>query len=131
MPGHIPFLPGLAKTYTVGLLAICWSVWSARNRATFERKWINTPFEIVFTTCAFLKYCASLHKPEMMNMVKHGVEMPKVNASQMLLLCGPPVPGTGDRDDLLVACELFCLFGKATGLENNILKSEVDPIACH
>ena len=47
------FLPGLDKIYTVGLAAICWAIWLARNRATFELKWINSPFEIVFTACAF------------------------------------------------------------------------------
>lgn len=49
------FLLGLDKIHTIGLAALCWAIWLARNRATSEHKWINTPFEIVFTTCAFLK----------------------------------------------------------------------------
>ena len=93
------FLPGFDKLYTVGLAAICWAIWLARNSATFERKWINTPFEVVFTSCAFLNYWAGLQKPGMMEVVKKGAEMLKENASQMLLLCGPPSLDEDERKD--------------------------------
>ncbi|XBI06126.1 hypothetical protein VPH35_134178 [Triticum aestivum] len=92
------FLPGLDKIYTVGLAAICCAIWLARNRATFELKWINSPFEIVFTACAFLMYWAGLQKPEIGEMVKKGAEMLKENTTQMLLLCGPPIPTRDGRD---------------------------------
>ncbi|XBH97563.1 hypothetical protein VPH35_127217 [Triticum aestivum] len=93
------FLPGFEKIYTVGLAAICWAIWLARNRATFERKWINSPFEIVFTACAFLIYWAGLQKPGMEEMVKKGAEMLKANSTQMMLLCGPPpAPNMDGRD---------------------------------
>ncbi|KAI4986167.1 hypothetical protein ZWY2020_018797 [Hordeum vulgare] len=86
------FLPVCNDVYTVGLDAICWAMWLARNHATFEKKWINNPFEIVFTACAFIQYWAGLQKPEMGEVIKKGAEMLKENASQMLLLCGPPMP---------------------------------------
>lgn len=94
------FLPDHEKLYTVGLAAIYWAIWLARNRATFELKWINTPFEIVYTTCAFLMYWAGLQKPDMMDVVRKGAELLKENASQMLLPCGPPVPDKGDREEV-------------------------------
>uniref|UniRef100_A0A8I6WUD9 Reverse transcriptase zinc-binding domain-containing protein n=1 Tax=Hordeum vulgare subsp. vulgare TaxID=112509 RepID=A0A8I6WUD9_HORVV len=93
------FLPGFSDVYTVGLAAICSAIWLARNRATFEKKWINTSFEIVFTTCAFLKYWAGLQKPVMMEVVKKGADMLKENAPHMLLLCGPPLPESTEQDD--------------------------------
>lgn len=54
------FLSGFDKLCTVGLAPICWAIWLARNRATFEFKWINSPFEIVFTACTFMIYWAGL-----------------------------------------------------------------------
>uniref|UniRef100_A0A8I6Y7B1 Uncharacterized protein n=1 Tax=Hordeum vulgare subsp. vulgare TaxID=112509 RepID=A0A8I6Y7B1_HORVV len=95
----IRFLPGFCDVYTVGLAAICWAICLARNRATFEKKWINTPFEIVFTACTFLKYWAGLQNPVMMEVVKKGAEMLKENASHMLLLCGPPLPESTEQAD--------------------------------
>ena len=50
------FLPGKKSFYTVGLAATCWAIWLACNRATFEKKQIKTPFEIVFSMCSFLLY---------------------------------------------------------------------------
>lgn len=92
--GFIEFLQILfILLFTVGLQQFCWTIWLARNQATFERKWINTAFEIVFTACAFLIYWAGLQKPDMMGVIKHGAELLKENASQMLLLCGPLWPG--------------------------------------
>ncbi|KAI4983198.1 hypothetical protein ZWY2020_023690 [Hordeum vulgare] len=93
------FLPGFNEVHTVGLTTIYWEIWLARNRATFEKKWINTPFEIVFTACAFIKYWAGLQKPGMIEETKKGAEMPKENASQMLLLCGPPMSETSEQAD--------------------------------
>ncbi|KAI4997425.1 hypothetical protein ZWY2020_052767 [Hordeum vulgare] len=93
------FLPSCDNTYTVGLATICWAIWLARNHATFEKKWINNPFEIVFTACSFMKYWAGLQKPEMVEVIKKGADMLKVNASQMLLLCGPPTQDFREEDD--------------------------------
>uniref|UniRef100_A0A8I7BAQ9 Uncharacterized protein n=1 Tax=Hordeum vulgare subsp. vulgare TaxID=112509 RepID=A0A8I7BAQ9_HORVV len=91
------FLPDFSEIYIVGLTTICCAVWLARNHATFEKKWINATFEIVFTACAFLKYWAGLQKPGMIEVTKKGAEMLKENASQMLLLCGPPMPEANDH----------------------------------
>lgn len=45
------FLPGDEIFYTVGLAAVIWVIWLARNRATFEFNMIKSPFEIVFFCC--------------------------------------------------------------------------------
>ncbi|KAE8781953.1 hypothetical protein D1007_44697 [Hordeum vulgare] len=38
-------------------------------------------------------------KPELAEVMKKGAEMLKANASQMLLLCGPPMPEPSDQDE--------------------------------
>uniref|UniRef100_A0A8I7B2L2 Uncharacterized protein n=1 Tax=Hordeum vulgare subsp. vulgare TaxID=112509 RepID=A0A8I7B2L2_HORVV len=93
------FLPSCPEAYTIGLAAICWAIWLARNRATFDRKWINNSFEIVFTACAFILYWTGLQKLEMAEVMKKGAEVLKTNASQMLLLCGPPMPDSNKQDE--------------------------------
>src|SRR4051812_21319998 len=40
------FLPNLKRFYTIGLPAVVWAIWLARNRATFENENIQTPFDI-------------------------------------------------------------------------------------
>ncbi|KAE8781829.1 hypothetical protein D1007_44845 [Hordeum vulgare] len=93
------FLTDCNEIYTVGLTKICWSLWLARNRATFEKKWTNTPFEIVFTASVFIQYWAGLQKPGMAEVTKKGAEMLKGNALQMLLLCEPPMPESSEHAD--------------------------------
>uniref|UniRef100_A0A8I6Y990 Uncharacterized protein n=1 Tax=Hordeum vulgare subsp. vulgare TaxID=112509 RepID=A0A8I6Y990_HORVV len=88
--GYMLFLPGLCKIYTVGLAAVCWSIWLTRNRATFEKKLIKTPFEIAFTTSAFMDYWVGMQKPEMADNIKKGAQLLKKSAAQMLRLCEPP-----------------------------------------
>ena len=112
------FLPGFEKIYTVGLAAICWAIWLARKRATLECKWINSPFEIVFTACAFLMYWAGLQKPELEEIVKKGAEMLKENTTHMILLCGPPAPNIDGRDwswRWMTVCARHRLLGYAAG----------------
>uniref|UniRef100_A0A8I6WM13 Reverse transcriptase zinc-binding domain-containing protein n=1 Tax=Hordeum vulgare subsp. vulgare TaxID=112509 RepID=A0A8I6WM13_HORVV len=93
------FLPGFYEIYTVGLAAVCWSIWLARNRATFEKKFINTPFEIAFTTSAFLDYWTGMQKPEMTDNVKKGAQLLKRSAAQMLHLCEPSRAEATERDE--------------------------------
>lgn len=39
---------------------ICWTIWLARKKATFEKKMIKSPFKIVFAACSILVYWAGL-----------------------------------------------------------------------
>lgn len=39
--------------YTVGLAAMCWLIWKARNSVRFEGKRVKSPTEIVCMVCFF------------------------------------------------------------------------------
>jgi hypothetical protein len=54
------FLPGGESFYMVGLAAVCWSIWTVRNKVTFEKHVVRSPVEAVFTVCSFLLYWAGL-----------------------------------------------------------------------
>ncbi|XBI49900.1 hypothetical protein VPH35_113383 [Triticum aestivum] len=83
------FLPGKETFYTVGLAATCWAIWLARNRATFEKKQIKTPFEIVFSLCSFLLYWTGLQKGEAAGELRAGAEMIRNGMLQLMKLCDP------------------------------------------
>ena len=82
------FLPGKQKFYTVGLAAVCWAIWLARNRATFEKKQIKTPFEIVFSLCSFLLYWPGLQQGEDAKELRTGAEMIRASTMQLMKMCG-------------------------------------------
>ena len=56
------FFPEGEVFYTMGIAAICWAIWTCRNRATFEFIPLKSPFECTFSTCALLCYWAGLMK---------------------------------------------------------------------
>ncbi|KAF7035370.1 hypothetical protein CFC21_046261 [Triticum aestivum] len=82
------FLPGKQTFYTVGLAATCWAIWLARNRATFEKKQIKTPFEIVFSLCSFLLYWTWLQQGEDAKELRTGAEMIRASTMQLMKMCG-------------------------------------------
>ncbi|XBI17682.1 hypothetical protein VPH35_059667 [Triticum aestivum] len=81
------FLPRKETFYTVGLAATCWAIWLTRNRATFEKKQIKTPFEIVFSLCSFLLYWTGLRKGEAVGELRAGAEMIRTSTMQLMRLC--------------------------------------------
>ena len=81
------FLPDGQKYYTVGLAAACWAIWLARNRATFEKKLIKTPFEIVFFMCSFLLYWTGLQEEEGAKELRSGAEMIRSSMMRMMEMC--------------------------------------------
>ncbi|XBH74813.1 hypothetical protein VPH35_101691 [Triticum aestivum] len=82
------FLPGKQTFYTVGLAATCWAIWLARNRATFEKKQIKTPFEILFSLCSFLLYWTELQQGEDAKELRAGAEMIRASTMQLMKMCG-------------------------------------------
>ncbi|KAF7001427.1 hypothetical protein CFC21_017101 [Triticum aestivum] len=81
------FLPYGKKYYTVGLAAVCWAIWLARNQATFEKKQIKTPFEIVFSVCSFLLYWAGLQQGDGVKELRSGAAMVRSSTMSMMKMC--------------------------------------------
>jgi hypothetical protein len=55
------FIPASRNTQIAGLAAICWAIWKIRNKACFENKLINTPFDLISYAVVFTNYWAGLH----------------------------------------------------------------------
>ena len=55
------FWPGGGKFYPLMIAAVCWSLWTTRNKMTFDKYKLRNPISIVFTACAFLTYWAGLY----------------------------------------------------------------------
>uniref|UniRef100_A0A453DET1 Uncharacterized protein n=1 Tax=Aegilops tauschii subsp. strangulata TaxID=200361 RepID=A0A453DET1_AEGTS len=73
--------------YTVALGAVTWAIWLARNRATFEKKMIKSPFEIVFTAVSFLLYWAGLQAGEDVKQLRAGAQMIRNGTMLMMRAC--------------------------------------------
>jgi hypothetical protein len=48
----------------VGLAAICWTMWIARDKACFEAKITKSSTEVLCSTSALISYWAGLQKKE-------------------------------------------------------------------
>jgi hypothetical protein len=57
-------LPGGDAVYMLGLAAICWAIWKARNRACFEKKLIRNHNEVIFSAYLFMHFWVGLFKGE-------------------------------------------------------------------
>jgi hypothetical protein len=68
------YMPKNSKFYMVGLAAICWAIWQARNNVCFERKKIRSPTEIICSASSLLKYWAGLQKGEEKEMLEAGAD---------------------------------------------------------
>lgn len=55
-------IPRFQHFHMVGLLAICWALWNARNRVCFKGKMTRSPTEIICSASSFLTYWAGLQK---------------------------------------------------------------------
>ena len=74
--------------YTVGIAAICWAIWTCRNRVTFEFIPLRNPFECTFFACALLYYWAGLMKQQKdAEDLRTGANMLKSNASRLMQIC--------------------------------------------
>jgi hypothetical protein len=68
-------LPGGQKVYMLGLAAVCWTIWKTRNRACFKKKNIKNLGEILYYTCALMRYQAGLYLEETQKMINSVVEL--------------------------------------------------------
>ena len=62
--------------HSVGLAAICWAIWRARNLSCFEQKIIKSPTEIV-CMASFICYWSGLQKTEDRAEIEAGAEVLK------------------------------------------------------
>jgi hypothetical protein len=77
-------LLGGSEVYMLGLAAVCWTIWKARNGICFEKKCINNPIEILFLACAFMKYWADLYPEITKKMIETGVNLMMKTVMQMI-----------------------------------------------
>jgi len=56
------------------LAAICWAIWTARNKCCFEKKSIGSPTEIICSISSFLKYWAGLQAGQHNEELEAGAE---------------------------------------------------------
>jgi hypothetical protein len=77
-------LPGGEKLYTFGIAAICWAIWKARNILCFEKKMIKSPFDIIFSAYALMKYWACLSQGSSHEAIKEGVGLMVQTAIKLL-----------------------------------------------
>jgi hypothetical protein len=52
--------PEIEKIHLVGVAAICWAIWKARNKACFKEILIKSPRDIICHACALMSYWAGL-----------------------------------------------------------------------
>ncbi|XBH62475.1 hypothetical protein VPH35_116693 [Triticum aestivum] len=81
------FFPGEDVFYTAGIAAICWAIWTCRNRITFEHIPLKSPFECIFSARALLCYWAGMMKQEDATTLRTGGELLKDNASHLMRIC--------------------------------------------
>ncbi|RCV21769.1 hypothetical protein SETIT_4G164200v2, partial [Setaria italica] len=67
-------LPRFQHFHMVGLSAICWDLWNARNRVCFEGKMTRSPTEIICSASSFLIHWAGLQKVEDKENLETGAE---------------------------------------------------------
>ena len=61
------------KFHTIGIAAVCWSIWKTRNKCCFEDKIIKNPISVVCYACALMCSWAGLYSAEDEEMLLAGV----------------------------------------------------------
>jgi len=67
-------LPNSKQYHMIGLAAICWAIWTARNKCCFEKKLIRSPTEIVCSISSLLKHWAGLQADQGKEELEAGAE---------------------------------------------------------
>jgi hypothetical protein len=68
------FVPASRNVQILGIASICWAVWKLRNRACFDKKLINSPFDLICYSTVFMKYWAGLNSLADQEMIRRGAD---------------------------------------------------------
>jgi hypothetical protein len=68
-------LLGGEHVYMLGVAAICWAIWKARNKTCFEKKHIKNPIEIIYSACSFMHYWTGLYQEDTQQAISEGIEL--------------------------------------------------------
>lgn len=55
--------------------AMCWGIWTLRNKVTFDNHVVRSPVEAIFTVCSFMLYWAGLLKGADKDVFQGGVRV--------------------------------------------------------
>jgi hypothetical protein len=93
----------------LGLSAICWAIWKAKNKVCFEKKVLKNPLEIIISACALMCYWAGLYSESPQKMIKDGVNLMMKTAIRLIgsqagdkpkLMNGTPEDATGGDEGM-------------------------------
>jgi glucan phosphoethanolaminetransferase (alkaline phosphatase superfamily) len=59
--------------FMFGFAAICWAIWTARNRVCFEKVQIKHPYELIFFASLLIQYWTGLYAMVDQAMIQNGV----------------------------------------------------------
>jgi hypothetical protein len=78
------WLPAGKQFHSVGIAAICWAIWKARNKVCFEGKPLINPVSIICHACALMNYWAGLFKELDKEALETGVNLMMKIATSLL-----------------------------------------------
>jgi hypothetical protein len=58
----------------LGLAPICWAIWKLRNKACFDKKFINSPFDLICYSTVFIEYWAGLNSSAYQDVIRRGAD---------------------------------------------------------
>lgn len=67
----------------LGLGALCWSLWTVRNKMLFEKKFAKQPIDVLYKLIFFLQQWKPLWKGLDHQLLEHMVEKIKCQASKL------------------------------------------------
>jgi hypothetical protein len=68
------FVPARRNVQILGIASVCWAIWKLRNRACFDKKFINSPLDLICYSTVFMKYWAGLNSYADQEMIRRGVD---------------------------------------------------------
>jgi hypothetical protein len=93
------FIPRMKRFYVIFIAAVCWAIWSIRNKVTFEKHIFRSPSEIIFYTISLLLYWTGLQKEVDKGQLAEGAKNLMHSAT---IVFSAPSAASGNRQMLLI-----------------------------